>query len=325
MAGFMIDKSLNGMIYFEAVARHSRLTTAAEELSLSPAAVSQQIRKLEEATGVKLFRRIKRRLVLTEEGERLYQSTTQALAILRDARRQVTRQRESRKLTLRVSASFGMRWLGTRFAKFIEKNPMWNLHVDATPELTEFEKENVDLDIRYGTGNWSGLYSEAIVRDAVLPLCSPAIRARRDKHKTPPEKFLEEVKLIHTVKARLTWKWWLDRHRYNFGNPRGDLQFDRSTMSLQVAKDGAGVVLETATLAMDELSEGTLVPLFPDLGAACFPAYWIICPNRHLNRRYVGVFCDWIRNEAIQHEEYKVALLKTLGCKSFYDVSIPGG
>ncbi len=320
MVGFMLDKSLNGMIYFEAVARHSRLTTAAEELSLSPAAVSQQIKKLEEATGVKLFRRIKRRLVLTEEGERLYQSTTQALALLREARRQVTRQRENRKLTLRVSASFGMRWLGTRFTKFIEENPMWDLHVDATPELTEFEKENVDMDIRYGAGNWSGLYSEAIVHDAVMPLCSPAIRARRDKNKTPPEKFLKDIKLIHTVKARLTWKWWMDRHQYDSGSLKNDLQFDRSAMSLQVAKDGAGVVLETATLAMDELKEGTLVPLFPELGAARFPAYWIICPNRHLNRRYVEVFCDWLRNEAAQHEEYKVALLDALGCKNFYDV-----
>ncbi len=320
----MRDVALNGMIYFEAVARHSRVTTAAEELSVSPSAVSQQIKSLEESLGIKLFRRVKRRLVLTEAGEQLYRSTTEALSILREARRQVTHQRENRKLILRVSASFGTRWLGYRFAKFATANPLWDLHVDATPELTEFEKENVDLDIRYGSGNWPGLYTEAILHDDVLPLCSPDYCRSQERSLGDPTDVLKSVRLIHTVKAKLTWKWWLQRHGLDLADPSAGLRFDRSSMSLQVARDGAGVVLETATLAMEELGSGALVPLFPELGAAHFPAYWIICPNRHLNRRYVSVFCDWLREEAAEHEEHRKDLLMSLGCSHFYEISLDG-
>ncbi|MCW2308968.1 LysR family transcriptional regulator [Rhodobium gokarnense] len=318
----MRDIGLNGMVYFEAVARHSRVTTAAQELSVSPSAVSQQLKGLEEVLGVKLFRRVKRSLVLTEEGEQLFGAATEALSILRDARRQVARKRENRKLILRVSASFGARWLGRRFAKFIAANPLWDLHVDATPELTEFEKENVDLDVRYGVGRWKGLYAEAIVNDMVMPLCNPAFLKDCRERGTTPEAMLSDVRLIHTVKANLTWKWWLNRHAIENVPSDGGLKFDRSSMSLQAAKDGAGVVLETATLAMDELHAGTLVPMFPALGAARFPAYWIVCPNRNLNRRYVSVFCEWLREEAAEHEDEKLDLLASLGCTSFYDVDM---
>lgn len=316
----MREIALNAMVYFEAVARHSRVTTAAEELLVSPSAVSQQIKALEESLGVRLFRRVKRRLVLTEEGERLYQSTTQALRILREARRKVTRRRDTRTLILRVSASFGVRWLGPRVAGFVEANPLWDLHIDATPELTEFEKETVDLDIRYGVGDWPGLFSEAIVNDAVLPLCAPDYPLLRREHDSDPASRLVNARLIHTVKAALTWDWWLDHHGIAGIETSGGLRFDRSSMSLRAAMDGAGVVLETATLAMNELRSGELVPMFPELGVAQFPAYWIICPNRHLNRRAVKVFCDWLRTEAREHESRKSQLLSSLGCTARYEV-----
>ena len=316
----MREVALNGMVYFEAVARHSRVTTAAEELSVSPSAVSQQIKTLEETLGVRLFRRVKRRLVLTEEGERLYLSTTEALGILREARRKITRKRDTRSLILRVSASFGVRWLGPRIAGFVETNPLWDLHIDATPELTEFEKETVDLDIRYGAGNWPGLYSEAIVKDTILPLCAPDYPILSRNREGDPASQLVNARLIHTVKAAFSWDWWLKRHGMTEIETSGGLRFDRSSMSLQAAVDGAGVVLETATLAMNELRSGALVPMFPQFGVAEFPAYWIICPNRHLNRRAVRVFCDWLRDEARAHESRKDALLASLDCTTRYEL-----
>lgn len=316
----MRDVALNGMIYFEAVARHSSVTTAAEELHVSPSSVSQQLKGCEEQLGVKLFRRVKRRLILTEEGERLYLAASEALAILRESRQQITRRRDNRKLVLRVSASFGVRWLGHRFAKFIEKNPLWDLHVDATPELTDFERENVDLDVRYGTGNWSGLYTESILNDEILPLCSPSYLSDLKTKGSKPGEMLKNARLIHTVKARLTWHWWLMHHRIRDIPTEGGLRFDRSSMALQVARDGVGVVLDSATLAIEELRTGALVPMFPQLGAARFSAYWIVCPNRHLNRRYVTVFCDWLRKEAEAHEMQKISLLNSLGCPEIYDV-----
>ena len=316
----MRDVALNGMIYFEAVASLSRVTTAAEELSVSSSAVSQQIKNLEELLGVKLFRRVRRRLVLTEEGERLYISTNEALRILREARQQLSQKRTICKLNLRVATSFGSHWLGPRIIKFIEQHPDWDLHIDATPELTEFEKEYVDLDIRYGNVKSPLLYSEAILHDAVLPLCSPAFKEQKLSETNDAGDILRDSRLIHTIKANLKWNWWLNHHNITGIDAHAGLKFDRSTMSLQAAMDGAGVVLETATLVMDELQKGKLVPLFPHFGVVRFPAYWIACPKRHLDRRYVNVFCEWLREEAREHEALKSALLQSLDCSDSYDM-----
>lgn len=318
----MRDAALNGMVYFEAVARHARVTTAAEELMVSSSAVSQQIKALEENLGVSLFRRVKRRLILTEEGERLYQSAAEALGILREARRKITRKRDFRKLILRVSASFGVRWLGPRIARFVDENPTWDLHIDATPELTDFEKENVDLDIRYGQRGRPGLYSETILHDNVLPLCAPDFVAHLRRGGTDPVDVLANVRLIHTVKAALTWRRWQELNQISGIATEGGLRFDRSSMSLQAAMDGAGVVLETATLSMNELRSGALVPMFPELGTVRFPSYWMICPGRHLNRRAVKVFAEWVRAETAAHEARRARLLESLGCQVTLDTEI---
>jgi len=169
----MRDINIKAMLYFEAVARLGTVTKAGDELGKSPSAVSQQVRLLERQFGVKLFRREKRRLVLTLDGDRLFQTAAQAFGAIRNARSAITRQRDLRKLTMRVSPSFGVRWLGPRIASFTTENPEWNIRVDATPDFTAFETEAVDFDLRYGLGGWTGLTVNCIMHDLVLPLCSP--------------------------------------------------------------------------------------------------------------------------------------------------------
>ncbi len=316
----MRELALNKIIYFEAVARHSRLSTAADELLVSTSAVSQQIKQLEEQLGVSLFRRVKRRLVLTEDGERLYQSANKAINILKNARQQIARKKESQKLIVRVSASFGVRWLGPRVARFIAINSMWDLHIDATPELTDFEKENVDLDVRYGKGNWPGLYTRPILSDAVLPLCSPAYPIFQNQSDRSIGSVLVESRLIHTVKAHLSWSNWLNLNNLNNINTHHGLRFDRSSMALQAARDGAGIALESATLAMDELRSGELVPAFPDAFVVRFPAYWFICPNRNLDLKVVKIFSEWLDKESTAHEQRKKQMLLSLGCEQYIDI-----
>ena len=303
--------NLNAITYFEAVARRSRVNLAASELSVSPSAVSQQIKALEEQMGVLLFRRVKRRLVLTEQGERLYQSATEALGLLRSAQTRVSQKREHRSLRIRVAASFGVRWLGPLITDFIAENPGIDLHVDATSELTDFEKEKFDLEIRYGLRAPIGLHAKALVEERVLPLCAP--KTASAARELGVQSVLERTRLIHTVKAAISWSEWMTENEFeNIDTSRG-LKFDRSSMSLQAACDGAGVVLETATLALNELRSGTLVPLAPDLGSLTFPSYWLTCPPRHLNRRVVIAFCGWIDRKAGAHELEKSRLLESLG------------
>ena len=264
--------------------------------------------------GVLLFRRVKRRLVLTEQGERLYQSATEALGLLRNAQARVSRKREHRSLRIRVAASFGVRWLGPLVTDFISENPGIELHVDATSELTDFEKENVDLEIRYGMRAPIGLHARALVVERVLPLCSPKIAAAA--RETGVQAVLERTRLIHTVKAAISWNEWLAENNLENVDASHGLKFDRSSMSLQAACDGAGVVLETATLALNELRSGALVPLAPELGSLTFPTYWLTCPPRHLNRRGVIVFDAWIDKKADAHELEKSRLLESLGASA---------
>ncbi|WP_135078937.1 LysR substrate-binding domain-containing protein [Terasakiella sp. SH-1] len=292
---------MNAITYFEAVARHSRITKAAEELLVTPSAISQQIKILEESLGVSLFRRVKRRLILTEEGERLYTSASQALDLIKQAERTIGRSSGYRKLTIRVSPTFGTRWLMPRLHKFVHAHPTIDLHVDATTDLTDFERENVDLEIRYGRENRVGLTSELLAKDTVLPMCSPKYLSEHDASNI--HKCLSNVRFIHSVKALVSWEEWLSKNHIEDIDTNAGLRFDRSVMALQLAQDSAGVTLESTNNAFHELESQLLVPMFPKMEPIEFEAYWLICPSRHLKRRAVQEFRGWLLAEIADHEK----------------------
>ncbi|RFC64579.1 LysR family transcriptional regulator [Fulvimarina endophytica] len=302
------------MSTFEAVARLGGVSRAAEELGVSPSAVSQQLRLLEEQFGVLLFRREKRRLSLTDDGERLYQTTSQALRMIRDVRSAIVRKREGRRFVMRVSPSFGVRWLGPRLKRFLDTNSGWDLRIDATPDFSRFETEITDIDLRYGPGAWSGLHSEAVLNDLVLPMCSPAYRDELTRISEDPRQQLASARLIDSVKALYRWDFWLTEQGIDTIPSVFPIQLDRSSMAIQLAVDDGGVVLESSTLAIRELVNGDLVPLSPSLPVIEFPAYWIVCPARHRNRRIVANFSNWIREEATEHDRLARNLLTRLGC-----------
>lgn len=310
----MRDLNLKATEYFEAVARLGTVTKASFELGVSPSAVSQQIRHLETQFGVKLFRREKRRLVLTLDGDRLFQTTTQAFSALRNARSAIGRQHNTRSLTIRVSPSFGVRWLGPRVAGFAGANPEWNIRIDATPDFSAFETEAVDLDLRYGLGDWAGLTGDCIMNDLVLPMCSPDYleRLRAVSHDTSEQ--LRQARLIDSAKALFRWDIWLASNRIDIQAINYPFRFDRSSMSIEMAKQGGGIALDSAMLCLPELKRGELVPLAPALPVIDFPAYWFVCPPRHLNRRIVNRFAEWIAIEAGGHENETRDFLAGLGC-----------
>jgi len=311
-----ISPNLNSLAYFEAVARTGRVTLAAEELGVSSAAVSQQLKQLEEKWGVRLFRRKARRLTLTLDGEMLFQATSNAFRMIRGARATVLRQRNNWHLTIRSSPSFAVRWLTPRLKHFLDENPDWGVRIDATPDFSNFESEAIDLDIRYGPGSWENLHTECIINDLVLPMCSPAYR---DYLATTcagrPSKLLTQARLIHSVKTLYPWDTWLLVHGIDPPMEQAPLRFDRSSMAIQLARDGAGIVLDSATLAQEDLERGTLVPLSTDFDVVEFPAYWITCPPRHLNRRTVRIFSDWIREKSRAFDHLARNLLGGFGCR----------
>lgn len=288
------DLNLNSMAHFEAVARLGGIARASEELQVSASAVSQQIRLLEHQLGVKLFHREKRHLRLTIDGERLFQTATQAFQSIREVRAAIVRQRESHNLSIRVSPSFGVRWLAPRLIEFTRSHPNWDLRVDATPSFSEFETEVIDLDLRYGEGGWAGLHAACIVNDLVLPMCAPAYLEELQALSADPREQLAKARLIDSVKGYFRWDTWLPRNGIAGATLAYPYRFDRSSMSVQLAKDGGGVILESTTLAFEELRTGQLVPLSDVFEVIEFPAYWLVCPARHTGRRSVRLFANWI-------------------------------
>lgn len=309
----MRDINIRATEHFESVARLGTVTKAAAELGVSPSAVSQQIKLLEAQFGVRLFRREKRRLVLTLDGDRLFQTTTQAFGAIRNARSAITRQRDARNLTIRVSPSFGVRWLGPRIADFAAGNSDWNIRVDATPDFTAFDTEAVDFDLRYGLGGWTGLTVNKVMHDLVLPLCSPSYLAQLRAGSDDPREQLRAARLIDSVKMLYRWDIWLASNLIDVSGLSYPFRFDRSSMSIEMAKQGGGLALDSVTLCLPELQRGELVPFSTEFAVIDFPAYWFVCPPRHFNRRIVSRFAEWLSGMAGKHEAEARSLLTGLG------------
>ncbi|WP_417241329.1 LysR substrate-binding domain-containing protein [Celeribacter sp.] len=307
--------NLNAILHFEAVARRGSLTVAAEELSVSPSAVSQQVKLLEQQLGIKLFRRKGRNLVLTLEGEQLFQTSATALRMLSEARKNLGKTRETRRLNLRVTPSFGVRWLGPRLSEFIDRCPDFDLRVDAAPDPTDFERELMDLDIRYGSGNWPAFHCVPVLEDQVLPLASPEYLASLGGDEAGPATRLNAARLIDSARAMCQWDFWLWRNGLEVTSNTKSVLMDRSSLALQLALDGRGVVLESLAIAAPEVASGRLVPVTPDLPVFTFPAYWLVCPPRHLNRRAVRLFTDWIAGHAEDHVATVAALKARFGLR----------
>lgn len=319
----MRDINIKSMLYFEAVARLGTVTRASDELGISPSAVSQQVRLLEKQFGVKLFRREKRRLVLTLDGDRLFQTAAQAFGALRNARSAIARHRDLRNLTIRVSPSFGVRWLGPRIARFAAENPEWNLRVDATPDFTAFESEAIDFDIRYGLGGWAGLAVNCVMHDLVMPLCSPEYLKKIQQVSGDPVGQLKAARLIDSVKALYRWDLWLASNRIELPDLSYPFRFDRSSMAIELAKQGGGIALDSVNLCLPELRSGQLVPFSVAFDVIDLPAYWFVCPARQFNRRIVRRFAQWLELQAREHEETVRSSLEEFGC-TFRSETGPG-
>lgn len=290
--------NLHATQYFEAVARLGGVTKAAEELNVSPSAVSQQIRLLEQQLGVKLFTRSKQVLSLTIDGDRLYQAATRTLQNFRDVQGAILRQRENLGLSIRVSPSFGEKWLAPRLVDFCNRHPDLNVRVDATPNFTDFANEVVDVDIRYGEGRWEHLHAQPLIDDLVIPMCSPAYRDELSTISSDPMIQLGRARLVDSVKTLLRWDQWLELNAAQGIAMTYPYRLERSSMSIEVGCRGGGLILESVTLAYDKLACGDLVPFSTAFPAVRVPAYWVVCPSRHLSRRAVADFIDWLALEA---------------------------
>ncbi|WP_298722989.1 transcriptional regulator GcvA [uncultured Ferrovibrio sp.] len=287
---------------FEVVARHLSIIKAADELCVTPAAVSHQIRTLEAHLGQALFRRSGRNIVLTEAGEACLPGIRDAFQQLSDAIAQIDTLAEGGVLTVSVAPSFAIKWLVPRLDRFQQKYPAIDVRVAASNQLSNFTSDNVDVAIRYGGGRYPDLYVERLLPEAVFPVCSPELYARH-KFKTPAD--LHDVVLLHDDspdddQSCPTWQMWFSAAKVKDADWNRGPRFTQSSLVLEAAIHGKGVALAKATLAAADIEAGRLVRLFNDETPIDF-AYYIVGPQRKMAQPKVAAFVEWLRSEVAAH------------------------
>jgi LysR family transcriptional regulator, glycine cleavage system transcriptional activator len=293
---------LAGMPAFEAAARHASFTKAAVELGVTPAAVSHQMRAIEDQLGVRLFRRVGRSVRLTPAGEILEAAAREALDGLTRAVVRVRGADGPETLKVTTAPSFGAKWLVPRLDRFLRAHPGCDVRIDASQRMVDFVREDQDIAIRFGKGDYPGLRVERLFEETTFPVSSPKLIAGRHPLRHPSD--LRHHALIHVEwqaqgETWPNWRMWLDAAGVSDIDPTRGIHFSQTTLAIQAAIDGQGVVLGDSTLVTDDLACGRLVRPF-DLslkGPAQF-AYYLVSPRAATEKPLVAAFRAWALAEA---------------------------
>jgi len=291
---------LNALRAFEVAARHLSIARAADELHVTPAAVSHQIRALEDHLGTSVFRRNGRNLLLTDAGQACLPGIRDAFDQLARAVEAIDKVGEAGILTVSVAPSFAAKWLVPRLSGFTDRHPEIDVRVAATMALTDFATDDVDIAIRYGAGRYSGLHVERLLPESIVPVCSPKLR-KGPKPLAKPEHLKHHV-LLHDVSPEEgesvpTWQMWLKAAGIAGVDATRGPRFTQSSLVLEAAVLGKGVALAKATLASADLAAGRLVKPFAGSTRIDF-GYWLVCPKAKLATPKVELFRAWLKDEA---------------------------
>jgi LysR family glycine cleavage system transcriptional activator len=285
---------LNALRTFEAAARHLSFTKAAAELFVTQAAVSHQIRTLEEHLGVRLFRRMNRALLLSDEGQALVPAVRDAFDRLSAGVRRVQDLCCGGALNISTTPSFAASWLAGRLVRFQALHPDIELRLGATARLVDFAREGVDCGIRYGDGDWPGLQTARLFRTALMPVCSPALLSGARPLRRPKD--LVHHTLLHALDDADDWRLWLRAAGVQEIDPTRGPKFDSVPLVLQAAMNGAGVGISHRQLVEAEVASGRLVAPF-DLEIPDECAYYFVAPETSLDQAKVVAFRGWLLQE----------------------------
>ena len=291
------DLQLNALRAFEAAGRHLSFTRAAEELSVTHAAISHHVKALEDALGTALFERRHRRVALTEAGQVL-------LPVLSESLDRVAETLDGlgpgpRALTVTLTPSFASRWLIPRLGRFRARHPEIDVRLAPSLRFVDLAHEDCDMAVRCGDGDWPGLVVEPLLAIAMTPVCSPALAAGPVPLRTPAD--LAQHTLIHADvgEARIgdEWRLWLDGAGVTGIDPSGGLSLHDPAMALQAALDGLGVAIGYTVLAAADLAAGRLVAPFAATVDHDF-AYYVVYPKTATTPPNIAAFRDWLAAEA---------------------------
>jgi LysR family glycine cleavage system transcriptional activator len=285
--------SLNALKAFEATARQESFTKAADELCVTQGAVSHQVKALEAELAIKLFNRERQRLIITEAGRDYLTVVRDALDRIAIGTDRLLQRQNAGVLTVSTSPDFAAKWLVHRLGRFAESHPDIDLRVSANLHHVHFAREDVDLAVRHGDGNWPGLDAVRLCSEQLFPVCSPKLVSERNR-------ITKAADLLKFPLLRLddwkTWSRWFDAARVADPVAHGPV-LNSASMLIDAAVDGQGVALARTALAAWDLINGRLIrPI--DVSIRMSKTYWIVCPKATSALPKITIFREWLLAEA---------------------------
>ena len=294
---------LNALRAFEAAARHMNFTRAADELSVTPGAVSQQIQNLEDYIGAALFKRTPKGLLLTDAAQTALPALREAFDRLGEAASLLTAAVDGRRVTVSAAPSFAAKWLVPRLGRFEAAHPEVDVWLSAGMELVDFAAGEVDVAIRYGSGRYPGLEVTKLMSETVLPVAAPSLLAERGL--AQPEDLAHHT-LLHDGSPEADescpdWTMWLTARGIKGVDGARGPRFNQSSLVIEAAVNGRGVALAKRALAQADLDAGRLAaPL--QINTAVDFAYYVVHPKAKGRLAQVKAFVKWLQAEAAEHE-----------------------
>lgn len=305
---------LNALNAFVVAARHGSFSRASEELHVTPAAVSQQIRTLEESLGVQLFHRLNRGLSLTESGQSGLARLQAGFDSIQLGVELMQAGGVASELNIWTSPSFASKWLMPRMHRFIERNSSIDLRISGSVELIDsnttapslsaetLKAHNIDVAIRFGSGNYPGCEVRRIMDVVAIPLCSPELLEQSNQLPLATPSDLLQHTLLHDespYEGRPTWASWFDEAGMSGQVAQHNLYFNSVSLALAAAIEGQGVVLTLEQLAQHDMNNGRLVPLF-ERPMEVTHAYHLVTLADVDNNPRVLAFSEWLCDEVKQ-------------------------
>lgn len=285
---------------FEAAGRLLSMALAAVELNVTPGAVSRQIQTLEDDLGVSLFRRMTRRIALTDEGTALHQIVSRTLAELtREAERLRTIDAAPR-LTISTSVSFASKWFAPRLHRLMARLPEVDIRLEVSDVNVDLTDGRVDAALRYGTGTYAGTVSERILDETMSPVCSPEYRARMGGLTDPADltrcMLLHERRVLHDDRTLPNWERWFTAAGVAATRTRGPT-LSHGSLTIEAALRGEGVALGRSVLVAEDIAAGRLVELFPHIRLPAGRGYDLVYRHGEEGDPRIVALRDWLEEE----------------------------
>ncbi|MEM9786201.1 MAG: transcriptional regulator GcvA [Pseudomonadota bacterium] len=295
---------LTALRAFEAAARHMSFAKAADELNVTPAALSYQIKALEADLGMPVFRRLNRAVELTEAGRALAPGTSDAFASLAAAWRNTKRLNDNGVLTVTAGPAFTSKWLAPRMYEFAQAHPEIELRFLATLRIIDFDRDEVDVAIRFGLGQDKAVYSQPLIQEWMTPMMTPEMAEEIDSPAKLAQATLVHDDSISFFKTPSDWGAWAQAAQITLDTSHGP-RFSQADHALDAAIGGAGVVLGRVSLATRALDSGRLIAPF-EVGLLAEAQFRFICPMGNEKRTHIAAFEAWVRKEIQSSHKYEV-------------------